>query len=122
MPKDSENCPPELCFPKAIFLVAVLAGSRICPSLVVPATNLPPFPTWMVRLIASIPLSTSIRNIVDYHTHECVEREIKMRRRKNCGRYFVVTGHAGIEYCDRPFDEKGRACKEIGTTAVWIKK
>ena len=32
-----------------------------------------------------------------------------------------MTGHGGIEYCDRPFDEKGRTCKEIGAFRVWEK-
>ena len=24
-----------------------------------------------------------------------------------------MTGHGGVEYCDRPIDENGRTCKEI---------
>lgn len=44
-----------------------------------------------------------------------------MRLCKNCKRWFAVTGHSGTEYCDRPFDEKGRTCKEIGAIAVWTK-
>lgn len=45
-----------------------------------------------------------------------------MRVCKNCGRLFAVTGHGGIEYCDCPFNEKGRICKEIGTFHVWEKR
>ena len=41
-----------------------------------------------------------------------------MRRCKNCGRLFVVAGHAGTERCDHPADEKGRTCKEIGAFRV----
>ena len=40
---------------------------------------------------------------------------------QNCGRFFAVTGHGGVEYCDRPFDDKGRTCKEIGAFRVWEK-
>ena len=44
-----------------------------------------------------------------------------MRQCKNCGRLFAVTGHGGTEYCDRPADDKGRTCKEIGAFRVWEK-
>lgn len=63
----------------------------------------------------------TVYDLVDYHLRECLKREIKMRVCKNCGRFFAVTGHGGTEYCDRPFDEKGRTCKEIGAFRVWEK-
>lgn len=63
----------------------------------------------------------TVYDLVDYHLRECLKREIKMRVCKNCGWLFAVTGHGGTEYCDRPFDEKGRACKEIGAFRVWEK-
>lgn len=63
----------------------------------------------------------TVYDLVDYHLRECLKREIKMRVCKNCGRLFAVTGHGGVEYCDRPFDEKGRTCKEIGAFRVWEK-
>ena len=44
-----------------------------------------------------------------------------MRRCKNCGRLFAVTGHGGTEDCDRPADERGRTCREIGAFRVWEK-
>ena len=63
----------------------------------------------------------TVYDLIDYHLRECLKREIKMRRCKNCGRLFAVTGHGGTEYCDRPVDEKGRTCKEIGAFRVWEK-
>jgi hypothetical protein len=60
-------------------------------------------------------------NLIDYHLHECLKREIKMRVCKNCRQLFAVTGHGGTEYCDRPFDEKGRTRTEIGAFQVWEK-
>jgi hypothetical protein len=63
----------------------------------------------------------TVYDLIDYHLRECLKREIKMRVCKNCGRLFAVIGHGGIEYCDRPFDEKGRTCKEIGAFRVWEK-
>lgn len=73
------------------------------------------------RDFAEVLCPTSIYDLIDYHVRECVKREVKMRLCKNCKRWFAVTGHSGTEYCDRPFDEKGRTCKEIGAIAVWTK-
>ena len=70
---------------------------------------------------AEILCPDTVYDLIDYHLRECLKREIKMRVCKNCGRLFAVTGHGGTEYCDRPFDEKGRTCKEIGAFRVWEK-
>ena len=37
----------------------------------------------------------TVYDLIDYHLRECLKREIKMRRCKNCGRLFAVTGHGG---------------------------
>lgn len=63
----------------------------------------------------------TVYDLIDYYLRECLKREIKMRVCKNCRCLFAVTGHGGVEYCDRPFDEKGRTCKEIGAFWVWEK-
>ena len=70
---------------------------------------------------AEILCPETVYDLIDYHLRECLKREIKMRVCKNCGRLFAVTGHGGVEYCDRPFDEKGRTCKEIGAFRIWEK-
>ncbi len=64
----------------------------------------------------------TIFDLVDYYLRECVKREVKMRICKNCGRYFAVTGRTTTEYCNRPFDEKGRTCKDVGAIALWTKR
>lgn len=61
----------------------------------------------------------TIYDLIDYHLRECVKRGVKMRRCRNCGRYFALTGHLGAEYCGRPFDGKGRSCKELGAAIQW---
>lgn len=63
----------------------------------------------------------TVYDLIDYHLRECLKREIRMRRCKNCGRLFAATGHGGTEYCDRPADDKGRTCKEVGAFRVWEK-
>ena len=64
----------------------------------------------------------TVYDLIDYHLRECLKREIRMRRCKNCGRLFAVTGHGGTEYCDRPADDKGRTCREVGAFRVWETK
>ena len=39
----------------------------------------------------------TVYDLIDYHLRECLKREIKMRRCKNCGRLFAVTGHGGTD-------------------------
>lgn len=61
----------------------------------------------------------SVYDLIDFHLRECIRREVKMRVCKNCGRYFAVTGRTTTEYCSRPFDSRGRTCKEVGAIAQW---
>ena len=63
-----------------------------------------------------------VYDLIDYHLRECIKREVKMRVCKNCGRYFALTGRTNTEYCSRPFDEKGRTCREVGAIALWTKR
>ena len=32
----------------------------------------------------------SIYDLIDFHARECIKREVRMRRCKNCGRYFAI--------------------------------
>lgn len=71
------------------------------------------------EVFAEVLCPNSIYDLIDYHLRECIKREVQMRRCKNCGRYFALTGHGGTEYCDRVCDDKGRTCREIGAMSVW---
>ena len=64
----------------------------------------------------------SVFDLVDFHVRECVRREIPFRVCKNCHRWFALTGHQGLEYCNRPVDDKGRTCKDVGAAKVWTQK
>ncbi|MEG2146652.1 MAG: DUF6076 domain-containing protein [Lachnospiraceae bacterium] len=63
-----------------------------------------------------------IYDIIDYFVRACVKREQPIRICKNCGRYFAVSGRINTEYCDRPIDDKGRTCKDMGAINVWTEK
>ena len=63
----------------------------------------------------------SIYDLIDYHVRECIRQEVRLRRCKNCGRWFAIMGRSTAEYCDRPVDERGRTCKDVGAIALWTK-
>lgn len=61
----------------------------------------------------------SIYDLIDYHVRECIRQETRMRRCKNCGRYFAIQIRSTAEYCDRVIDERGRTCKDVGAFTTW---
>ena len=63
----------------------------------------------------------SIYDLIDYHLRECIRQEVRLRRCKNCGRYFAIQIRSTAEYCDRPIDERGRTCKDVGAITQWTK-
>lgn len=56
----------------------------------------------------------SIYDLIDYHVRECIRQEVRLRHCKNCGCYFAIQIRSTAEYCDRPVDERGRTCKDVG--------
>lgn len=70
---------------------------------------------------AEVLTPNNIYDILDFQLRACVKQEVKMRRCKNCGRYFALTGHGATEYCGRVADEKGRTCREVGAINTWTR-
>lgn len=66
--------------------------------------------------------SGSIADMIDYSLRSCVEREVTVRRCKNCGRYFPQTGRVSAEYCGRPVRPGEQTCREIGAFQQWTIK
>ena len=63
--------------------------------------------------------SSSIRDMIDYSLRSCVERNITVRRCKNCGRWFPQTGRVSAEYCERPVLKGQQRCRDIGALKQW---
>ena len=63
----------------------------------------------------------SIYDLIDYHLRECIRQETRMRRCKNCGRYFAIQLRSTAEYCGRVIDGRGRTCKDVGAITAWTK-
>lgn len=58
-------------------------------------------------------------DLVDYHLRECLKQKVRMRVCRNCGKYFAVMGHSAAEYCNHPFDAKGRTCRQVASILQW---
>ena len=63
-----------------------------------------------------------IFDVLDYCVRACIMEEYPARRCKNCGKWFILTGHQGLEYCNRPFDDKGHTCRDVGAGLTWEKR
>ena len=61
--------------------------------------------------------SSGIRDMIDYSLRSCVERNITVRRCKNCGRWFPQTGRVSAEYCERLFQEESRSVGRSGLSS-----
>ena len=66
--------------------------------------------------------SASIPDMIDYSLRTCVERNITVRRCKNCGRWFPQMVRVSAEYCERPVPRGEQVCREIGAFKQWTKK
>lgn len=64
----------------------------------------------------------NIYDMIDYFVREFVKQEQPVRVCKNCNRYFAISGRISSEYCDRPIDDKGRTCKDMGAINLWNEK
>ena len=60
----------------------------------------------------------TIRDLIDFSLRECVRREIPVRRCRNCGRYFPITGRITAEYCSRP-SSSGKLCRSTAPVQKW---
>lgn len=60
----------------------------------------------------------TVRDLIDFSLRECVMRGIPVRRCKNCGRYFPLTGRVTAEYCERPNADR-KPCRNTGAVQKW---
>lgn len=63
-----------------------------------------------------------IFDLIDYSLQRCLEKGLRFRVCKNCGRYFAINRSAKAEYCDTFPDENGRTCRNVGAITAWTKK
>jgi hypothetical protein len=61
----------------------------------------------------------TIRDLIDFSLRECVKQEIPVRRCRNYGRYFPITGRVTAEYCSRP-NPSGKLCRSTAPVRKWV--
>ena len=60
----------------------------------------------------------TIRDLIDFSLRDCVAKSIPVRRCRNCGRYFPLTGRVTAEYCERPNADR-KPCRNTGAVQKW---
>ncbi|WMJ75950.1 DUF6076 domain-containing protein [Sedimentibacter sp. MB35-C1] len=74
------------------------------------------------RTFTEVLYPNDIYDIIDYFVREFVKRGQPVRICKNCKRYFAIVERTDAEYCNRPIDDKGRTCKNMGAITLWNEK
>ena len=60
----------------------------------------------------------TVRDLIDFSLKECVMRGVPVRRCRNCGRFFPLTGRVTAEYCSRPNSER-KPYRNTGAAQKW---
>ena len=63
----------------------------------------------------------TVYDFIDFHLRLCLQQEMRARRCKNCGRWFIITTKSTAEYCDVTLDERGHTCKQRGAIKRWVR-
>lgn len=71
---------------------------------------------------APVLYANTVADMISFSLQACVERNITVRRCKNCGRYFAQTGRVSAEYCDRPPLDGQSSCRSMGAFQQWTLK
>ena len=66
-------------------------------------------------------LPESMFDLVDCYLRECLKQKVRVRVCRNCGKYFAVMGRSTAEYCNHPFDAKGRTCRQVASILQWTR-
>lgn len=131
-----ENTVPELyteLLDKGAFPVAELTYRKV-KTEVVPVHAIPPKKRGLMPELLTVEelhkqgIETALAEVLYPETAEdlyCylkslyLRREVRFKPCKHCGRYFVVTGNGGAEYCNRPIPGSSRTCRQIGAVRIY---
>jgi len=80
------------------------------------------FELWNSTVFAEVIYPKSMYDLISYHLQKCVDRELRFRICKNCGRYFNIIGRKTAMYCHRPFGNNGGTCRGVGPIFAWTQK
>ena len=63
----------------------------------------------------------SLEDLLKYEVYNMTQAEKRIKRCKNCGRYFVID-KGNVEYCDRIATGETKPCSEIGKSRTYEQK
>ena len=90
------------------------------------AYNISPVQTELARImpipIASSYRCSSLEEMLYLEFEKMLELDMRIKKCKNCGRYFVLKGNYQTEYCDRIPDGGTQNCQSIGATTKYAQK
>lgn len=69
------------------------------------------------RYINISPLSFCVTEL-----SKMIEANIKIKRCKNCKKYFIQKNNYNTDYCERIYNSKGQTCKDIGASLKYKSK
>ena len=73
------------------------------------------------EIYAEVLYPNHILDLIDFALCTCVQQRILVRKCKNCGRYFALTGRVSAEYCERPRSTTTILCRDTGAFHQWNK-
>ena len=90
------------------------------------AYNINPTVTELARImpipIASSYSCSSLEEMLFLEFEKMLELDMRIKKCKNCGRYFVLKGNYQTEYCDRIPNGGTQNCQSIGALAKYAQK
>jgi len=69
--------------------------------------------------LAEVLYPETVTDLYCYLKSLYLRREVRFKPCKHCGRYFVVTGNGGAEYCNRLIPGSSRTCRQIGAVRIY---
>jgi len=66
-------------------------------------------------------ITETLEALLTLEVYEMSSADVRIKRCKNCGRYFVV-GKTNVEYCDRIAAGETKPCSEIGKSRTYAKR
>lgn len=64
----------------------------------------------------------NIRKALELEFTKMLEQDIRLRKCKRCGKYFIMKGNYSTNYCDRIAEDETRNCQDIMALENYKKK
>ena len=79
--------------------------------------NFPSAPGFILPVL----MARSLEDILTFLLQNYIERGVVFKSCKHCGRFFV-SEHGNADYCERPTENPGKTCRDIGSLRAYREK